>query len=191
MANYIVKRGDTLSSIAQRNGLDWRKLYEANKGIIGNNPNLIRVGTSLSLSGTPAAAPVAAPVDPLQARAASAVAPVSVSPFPQTMEELLGTDLQAAQESSTNEARAEWEPKRKSGINDLLQSYANRGLFRSGMRRDDQTKTNASYDRSQNTLMQQLLNSRRSELEDRYADIRRRWEDANREGKPVNIASLL
>lgn len=45
---YTVKKGDTLSGIAKSHKLsDWKPLYEANKGVIGSNPNLIEVGMVL------------------------------------------------------------------------------------------------------------------------------------------------
>ena len=44
---YVVKKGDTLSSIAKKYNTTWQSLYEKNKNIIGNNPNLIKVGEEL------------------------------------------------------------------------------------------------------------------------------------------------
>lgn len=44
---YVVKKGDTLSGIAKKYHTNWKTLYEKNKNIIGNNPNLIRVGQKL------------------------------------------------------------------------------------------------------------------------------------------------
>jgi len=44
---YTVKPGDNLWNIAKQiygNGGDYKKLYEANKGTIGGNPNLIKPG---------------------------------------------------------------------------------------------------------------------------------------------------
>ena len=45
---YTVQPGDTLSGIAARLGIgDWRTLYEANRGAIGPDPNLIQPGQVL------------------------------------------------------------------------------------------------------------------------------------------------
>ncbi len=47
---YTVRPGDTLSGIAAGLGLsDWRPLYEANKGVIGPDPNLIQPGQVLTI----------------------------------------------------------------------------------------------------------------------------------------------
>ena len=46
-SNYTVQEGDTLSAIAQQaygNANDWQKIYDVNVQVIGNDPNLIRVG---------------------------------------------------------------------------------------------------------------------------------------------------
>ena len=44
---YIVKSGDNLTSIAKKFGTTWQKIYEDNKNIIGDNPNLIYAGQKL------------------------------------------------------------------------------------------------------------------------------------------------
>lgn len=44
---YIVKKGDNLDSIAKKYNTTWQKIYNDNKSIIGNNPNLIKVGQVL------------------------------------------------------------------------------------------------------------------------------------------------
>jgi nucleoid-associated protein YgaU len=49
-SSYTVKAGDSLSAIAQHvygNANNWRALYEANRGAIGGDPNLIHPGTEL------------------------------------------------------------------------------------------------------------------------------------------------
>ncbi len=59
LAKYIIKEGDTLSGIAQKHyGHStrdyWMVIYEANKGVIGNNPGLIRPGVELTIPVLPA-----------------------------------------------------------------------------------------------------------------------------------------
>ena len=63
-STYVVKKGDTLSGIAKQLGIsNWRTLYDLNKATIGSNPNLIKVGQTLTYgaSPAPASAPTSAP----------------------------------------------------------------------------------------------------------------------------------
>lgn len=46
-----VKSGDNLSKIAAQHGISWQQLYEANKDLIGDNPNLIFPGQELVIPG--------------------------------------------------------------------------------------------------------------------------------------------
>ena len=46
---YIVKKKDTLSSIASKCNTTWQKIYEKNKKIIGKNPNKIYPGMVLKI----------------------------------------------------------------------------------------------------------------------------------------------
>ncbi len=49
---YTVQAGDTLSSIATKvygNSARWRDIYDANRGVIGADPNMIQVGMVLKL----------------------------------------------------------------------------------------------------------------------------------------------
>ncbi len=49
-ATYTVRAGDTLSGIAQKLGLGgWQALYDANRAMIGGNPNAIKPGQVLIL----------------------------------------------------------------------------------------------------------------------------------------------
>ncbi|SOE76999.1 LysM domain-containing protein [Streptomyces sp. OV198] len=47
--DYTVRGGDTLSGIAERHGTTWRKIYAANRAIIGGDPDLIMPGQRLDL----------------------------------------------------------------------------------------------------------------------------------------------
>ena len=53
---YEVNRGDTLSQIADffyGRSSAWQSIYRANQGVIGSNPNMIRVGQRLVIPRTP------------------------------------------------------------------------------------------------------------------------------------------
>jgi LysM repeat protein len=48
MPTYTVAKGDTLSAIGAKVGVPWQQLYEANKSVVGGNPNLIKPGQVLN-----------------------------------------------------------------------------------------------------------------------------------------------
>ena len=51
-STYTVKKGDSLWKIAKQlcgSGADWKKIYEANKDVIGGNPNLIYPGQTFTI----------------------------------------------------------------------------------------------------------------------------------------------
>ena len=51
---YVVQKGDSLSKIAKHHLGDanaWKKIYEANKAVIGDNPDKIFPGQKLKLPG--------------------------------------------------------------------------------------------------------------------------------------------
>ncbi|CAG1005792.1 Murein hydrolase activator NlpD [Burkholderiales bacterium] len=76
--HYVVKRGDTLYSIALEHGLDYRELAGMNNI---DNANLIRVGQVLRVR--PAAAPAAVSEAPVNGTASTAVAMAAVTPIGQ------------------------------------------------------------------------------------------------------------
>ena len=47
--SYTVKSGDSLSKIGQHHGVAWREIYEANKDVIGDNPDKIFPGQKLRI----------------------------------------------------------------------------------------------------------------------------------------------
>lgn len=46
---YTVVKGDTLIKIAKKFNTTWKQIYENNKGVIGDNPNLIKIGQKLRI----------------------------------------------------------------------------------------------------------------------------------------------
>ncbi len=58
---YVVRAGDTLSTIAARHGTTWQQLHAANREVIGSNPNVLRVGQRLVTSGAASPAPAPSP----------------------------------------------------------------------------------------------------------------------------------
>jgi nucleoid-associated protein YgaU len=49
---YEIQSGDTLLSIAEQfygDPTQWRRIYDANRDVIGNNPDALKVGTTLKI----------------------------------------------------------------------------------------------------------------------------------------------
>lgn len=49
LTQVTVKRGDSLWKIAQAHHTTWQKIWNANRGVIGKNPNLIKPGQRLTI----------------------------------------------------------------------------------------------------------------------------------------------
>ncbi|MBY8884628.1 LysM peptidoglycan-binding domain-containing protein [Streptomyces sp. PTM05] len=47
--DYTVAQGDTLSGIASAHGTSWQRVYDANREVIGGNPDLIMPGQRLNV----------------------------------------------------------------------------------------------------------------------------------------------
>lgn len=131
MAVYIVQPGDTLSGIAKKLGIpDWRTLYETNKGIIGANPNLLRVGQQLTYGDS---APITPETDTTgtggtEAGDAQPIDFDKVLPW----EQYFNPELV---QGSAEEAFARYyAPIAQQRQEELEGSMANRGLMRSGIR---------------------------------------------------------
>lgn len=75
---YTVVKGDTLSKIAAKYKVagGWKALYEKNKDVIGPNPDLIKPGTILLISGGGHSTP-STPVPPTVPSTASWVSPLA------------------------------------------------------------------------------------------------------------------
>lgn len=44
---YVVQAGDNLTKIAKKYNKDWKKIYDLNRNIIGDNPDIIQIGQKL------------------------------------------------------------------------------------------------------------------------------------------------
>jgi len=135
MAVYIVQKNDSLSKIAQKLGISsWRDLYEANKSVIGSNPNLIRPGQQLTY-GSSAPAPVAA--TPAQSSAVSQGAAAGAAQ-PINFGEVLPWEQyftpELAQGSAEQAYAAYFAPIAQARQTELESGFANRNLTRSGLR---------------------------------------------------------
>ena len=54
--SYTVAEGDTLATIAEKFYGDsalWRRIYDANRSTIGDNPDSVRIGTTLRIPPQP------------------------------------------------------------------------------------------------------------------------------------------
>ncbi|WP_328938346.1 LysM peptidoglycan-binding domain-containing protein [Streptomyces tauricus] len=83
LVTYKVVEGDTLSKIAKNHTTgDWKKLYKANRAVIGDDPAIIRPGLKLTVGtkngGTSAKT---AKATTAKATTASAVTPASVTTY--------------------------------------------------------------------------------------------------------------
>ncbi len=78
-AHLTVRQGDTLSGIAARYRIEWQGLYQANRSVVGTDPNLLNVGERLRVPSAANAVRLAALYQP-GAVAAAAPQPVSAQP---------------------------------------------------------------------------------------------------------------
>src|SRR6202161_3547755 len=70
-AEIVVRRGDSLSGIAARYRVEWPGVYEANRAVIGENPNLLTPGERLRIPSAASAARLAASYRPTVVPAAA------------------------------------------------------------------------------------------------------------------------
>jgi Transglycosylase-like domain/LysM domain len=63
-AEIVVRRGDSLSGVAARYRIEWPGLYEANRSVIGEDPNLLIPGERLRIPSAASAARLAASYRP-------------------------------------------------------------------------------------------------------------------------------
>lgn len=110
---HTVQPGDTLSSLAAGHGTSWQTIYTDNRGTIGANPNVLRVGQRLVLSGptapsSSAAAPERASRGFDRSAGGDVAAPVVGGSFPLLPS---GSALPSDAECAARVQRDPWEPR--------------------------------------------------------------------------------
>jgi LysM repeat protein len=81
-ADFVVRPGDSLSGIAARYHIEWTGLYEANRAVIGGNPNLLVPGERLRIPAAASAARLAASYQPPAATVTLVPSPAPVTAQP-------------------------------------------------------------------------------------------------------------
>jgi LysM repeat protein len=81
-ADIVVRPGDSLSGIAARYRIEWPGLFEVNRGVIGENPNLLVPGERLHIPSAASAARLAASYQPPAAAATLAPSPAPLTTEP-------------------------------------------------------------------------------------------------------------
>lgn len=185
MAVYIVRAGDTLSSISKRLGIpDWRTLYETNKGIIGANPNLIRTGQQLTYgdSAPVTPAPDTTGTGGTQAGEAQPTDFYKVLPW----EQYFNPELV---QGSAEEAFARYyAPIAQQRQEELEGSMANRGLMRSGIREKSLLDLyNQMGQEHQKGIEADILQQKSMAQED-YARMQELYEKSSGKQKPATTA---
>jgi len=140
---YIVKPGDSLSKISQKYGISWRDLYNANKNVIGSNPNLIYAGQKYNIPGqsAPAPKPVAPkPAAPTVTPGTSAGDKASLTPWDEVLPFNQYFDEGLARSDAAARAASFYVPQAVEGRRSIESDFANRGLTRSGMRGQNVSK---------------------------------------------------
>jgi len=78
-AEIVVRPGDSLSTVAARYHIEWPGLYEANRAVIGGNPNLLVPGERLRIPSAASAARLAASYQPPTATVTLVPSPAPVA----------------------------------------------------------------------------------------------------------------
>lgn len=180
MAVYIVKAGDTLSSIAKKLGYsNWQDLYTQNKEIIGpsasKNLNLRNNSQLTYTQGGPSAGTSAG----AQAGQATALTPFGeVLPW----EQYFNPEL--ARGSSEQVYANYYAPLVQQAQGNLENDYANRGLTRSGMRGQALSDMYGQYGQEQQAGIESDIYQQKAMAQDDYSRMQQLYENTEGKQKP-------
>jgi LysM repeat protein len=186
---YTVRPGDSLSKIAQRYGISWRDLYNANKNVIGSNPNLIYAGQKYTIPGQSAPKPKKTTKPKVSAgtsQGQQAGEKVSVTPF----QDILGFDQyfdpNLARSSAEQIAAAYYVPQAQKGRQNIESDFASRNLTRSGMRGQDISNFYGQIGQQQQASAETDVNTMRSQAQEEYNKLQQLYEQSEGKQKPAN-----
>lgn len=190
MSTYIVKSGDSLSKIYKKLGYSsWQALYNANKGVIGSNPNLIRTGQKLSYGGsTPAATPAATPAvltATTMGTEAGAAQPLNfgeVLPWAQYFDPAL------AQGSAEQAYAAYYAPIAQQRQGELESGFAGRGLLRSGLREQSLADLYRELGQEHQKGIESDVLQQKSWAQEDYNRMQELYESSSGKQKPASTA---
>lgn len=186
---YTVKRGDTLSKIAQNFGISWRDLYNSNKSVIGSNPNLIYSGQKYTIPGTTSTKTTT--TKPTTGTGATELAQ-SVAPKMTPFQDILSMnsyfDPNLARSSAEQIAAAYYVPQAEQGRRSLESDYAGRNLTRSGMRGRDIGELYGQIGQQQQASAETDVNEMRSQAQEEYNKLQQLYEQSEGKTKPTTTA---
>lgn len=186
---YIVRKGDNLSKIAQRYGISWRDLYNANKNVIGSNPNLIYAGQKYNIPGQSAPAPKpAAPKTPTVTPGTSAGEKAKLTPWKEVLpwEQYFNPELVKGGAMET--AAAYYAPQAQRGRESLESSFADRGLTRSGMRGKNIQNFYDELGRRQRGDVEADIIGAESDAKQEWQMLQQQYEKSGGKEKPATTA---
>ena len=183
---YIVKPGDSLSKISQKYGVSWRDLYNANKNVIGSNPNLIYAGQKYNIPGQSAPTPTLEPVAPTVTPGTSAGEKAKLTPWTEVLpwEQYYNPEL--VKGSAMERAAAYYAPQAQRGRESLESSFADRGLTRSGMRGQGIANFYDELGRQQRGDIEADVISDTADIKQEWQMLQQQYEQSGGKEKPAS-----
>lgn len=185
MAEYVVQKGDTLSGIGARNGVDWRQIT----GFRSGNPNLIYPGEVVRWGSAPAPAPAQAQPAQPAGPSAQSIADQEYNQWNSQVNSMYG-EVGNFDKNARNPLDLYNEALDKLGIGDArtrVQGLREQLLNTENMLRGIEGNVNQ---RTQNSLMtegqrQKLVANERAPIAQQAADLGRNFEGAYGDYKDI------
>lgn len=101
------------------------------------------------------------------------------------------TDMQRARETIATRVGRLLDPKLSQGMEDIGEGFVSRGLFRSGLRGQEQSEFGADIAEERETQQQQLFEMQRAEAIDRLREAQQREEDRAAQARGINFSDIF